>query len=127
MELLIELFLEVILQFFGEFLVELGWRSGKEVFRQRKVRNPWLAAIGSLLLGSIVGLASLAIIPKHFIQSELLQLVNLLMTPVLAGLAMWWIGRFRTKRNQQTIRLESFWRGYLFALGMALLRYFLCK
>ncbi len=127
MEFLVELFFEVVLQFCGEFLVELGWRSGKEVFERRKVRNPWLAGLGSLLLGSLVGLASLIVLPRHFIQTEALRWTNLIITPVAAGLVMWWIGRCRIKRHQGAIRLESFWHGFLFALGMGLIRYLFCK
>lgn len=127
MELLVELVLEIVLQLFGEFLAELGWRSGKEVFAKRRLRNPWLAGIGSLMLGLVVGLVSLIFFPQHFIQTKAFRLLNLIVTPVVPGIVMWQIGCWRMKRQLDSIRLESFWHGYLFALGMGALRYFLCK
>lgn len=124
MEIIFELLFEVILQLFGEVLVELGWRAGGEVFEKRKFRNPWLAGLGSLLLGSLAGLISLLFLHHHFIKNEALRILNLLLTPLAAGLVMWLIGRWRIRHDKETIRLESFWQGFIFALGMGLVRYF---
>ena len=51
------------------------------------------------------------------------RLANLIITPVICGYAMGALGRFRTSRGSATMRLDTFSYGYLFGLGMALVRY----
>ena len=51
------------------------------------------------------------------------RLANLIITPVICGYAMGALGRFRTSRGSAPMRLDTFSYGYLFALGMALVRY----
>ena len=127
MEFLFEILFEVVLQLFGELLAELGCRAVGEVFEQRKFRNPWLAGLGSLLLGAVAGALSLFLFHHHFIKTTPLRTVNLLFAPLVAGWLMWSIGRWRIQREKSTIRLESFWHGFVFALGMGLVRYCFCK
>jgi hypothetical protein len=122
-----EIIFELILQIAFEGLAELGWRSGEEVFARRRVRNPWLAGFGTLMFGVIAGLLSLLVFREHFIKDSALRVLSLIFTPLLAGLVMWAIGRWRMRRQLDSIRLESFAHGYLFALGMGLIRYVLCK
>ena len=127
MEFILEMLFELLLQAVGELLFELGWRASLEVFEQRRYRNPLLAGFGSLFFGLCAGALSLIFVPHHFITSDTLRMLNLLVTPLLVGLLMWTIGRWRIKRDKDTIRLESFWHGFIFALGMGLFRFFLAK
>jgi hypothetical protein len=114
---------ELILQIIAELLIESGFHGLANIVKSRKDRNPYLAFIGYCLLGTIVGFISLAIFPALFITGETFVLINLLVTPVLAGLAMSAIGRWRTKKGKNIIRLDSFIYGFSFALCMALVRY----
>ena len=43
-EAIVEIFFEIVLQIFGEVLIEFGLQSLAEPFRQRP--NPWVAGIG---------------------------------------------------------------------------------
>lgn len=99
----------------------LGLHSMREPFRRPP--NPWLAAIGYAILGAIAGGLSLLILPTLFVQSHSLQLMNVVLTPIAAGLAMMAIGAWRRRRDQEVIRLDKFAYGYLFALAMALVRF----
>ena len=124
-----EIIFEVLFSFIGEFLLqvllealaELGLHSMREPFRRPP--NPWLAAIGYAILGAIAGGLSLLILPTLFVQSHSLQLMNVVLTPIAAGLAMMAIGAWRRRRDQEVIRLDKFAYGYLFALAMALVRF----
>ena len=49
--------------------------------------------------------------------------MNLLVTPVLAGLAMVALGKLRLARGQDTVMLDRFVYAYVFALGFAVLRF----
>lgn len=121
LELLFEFFAEFLLQIVVELLAEIGLRSVTEPFR--KPPNPWLAAIGYAIFGATAGGISLFVLPEPLVQEETWRLVNLAVTPVLAGLAMAAMGAWRARRGQQTLRIDRFSYGYLFALCMAIVRF----
>jgi hypothetical protein len=122
-EFLFQIVFEFILQIFGELLVELGLRSAAEPFREREARNPVLAFVGYALLGIIVGGLSLLIFPQSFVRSAKLHWVSLVITPTLAGLVMSLVGWLRNRQGKTVIRLDSFSYGFIFAFGMALVRF----
>lgn len=126
-----EFFFEVILQFLFEFLLQLlmevfteaGFQSLSEVFKDRQVRNPWAAAFGYFLLGAALGGLSLLIFHKTMIRKPEIRMANLLITPFLMGLVMVLIGKLRRKKGYTLVRLDRFGYGFLFAFGMALVRF----
>lgn len=120
-ELLFQFVSEFLLQIVFEVLAELGMHSVKEPFK--KPPNPWFAAIGYTILGTIAGALSLWIFPTLFLASENAQIAGLVLTPVVAGVAMAAFGAWRHRRNQTIIRLDKFAYGYLFALAMAVVRF----
>lgn len=122
MELLVELLLEFLIQFFGEVLFELGWRSISAPFR--KQANPWLAAIGYAFFGAVCGGISLWLFPNHMVAHPVWRLLNLGITPVAAGLSMSLLGAWRANRGQELIRIDRFSFGYLFALCLGLVRFY---
>jgi hypothetical protein len=121
---LLQLLGEMLLQVAGEALAELGVHCVAEVFERRP--HPWVAAIGYVILGSVVGLVSAWIVPA-LITSPALRIANIAVTPLVAGATTALIGRWRRRREQDLIRLDRFAYGYLFALSMALVRLGLAK
>jgi hypothetical protein len=123
-----EVLLEVLLQFVGEFILqiaaevlfELGIRSLGAPFKTAP--NPYFATIGYVLFGAIAGALSLWALPTLFIHSPTGRVVNAIFTPLVAGASMAAIGAWRTARGQRTILLDRFAYGFLFALVMALVR-----
>ena len=122
-ELLAELVLEGALTLILEFAGEFGLGSLSEPFVERKRRNPVLAGIGYFLFGAALGGLSLLAFPNSFIRSESFHGINLLITPLLAGLGMALIGKFRERKAGASLRLDNFIFGYLFALPMTLIRF----
>jgi fluoride ion exporter CrcB/FEX len=120
---ILQLFGEVILQLVFEFLVEFGARGAADAFQRRSPLHPVIAAISYGILGGLAGWLSLWIAPDSLIDREWLRLLNLFVTPIVAGGVMAWLGAWRAKRNQELIRLERFSFGFLFAAAMALVRY----
>jgi sterol desaturase/sphingolipid hydroxylase (fatty acid hydroxylase superfamily) len=114
---------ELLLQAFFELLAELFGRSVKEPFRRPQPIHPWLAAIGYGIFGAIAGAISLWALPSLFISAQWLRIVNLIATPLLAGLMMERLGAWREMKDQKTIRLDTFAYGFVFALSMALVRF----
>ena len=114
---------EAVLQVVFEIIAEIMGHKASAPFK-RKPLHPALAALGYALMGAVAGGLSLLIFPHSFVDSEILRAVNLIVTPVMAGLAMAAIGRWRDNRDQDLIRLDRFSYGFLFAFAMALVRFF---
>jgi VIT1/CCC1 family predicted Fe2+/Mn2+ transporter len=121
LELFLELLLEIGVQIFGELLVELVLRPLAATFEKRP--NPVTAAFGYAMLGGIVGGLSLLLMPNHWLQNPGAQIANLIVSPIVAGIAMAIVGRWRESRGQELIRLDRFSYGYLFAFVSTLVRY----
>ena len=106
-----------------EFLAELGMRGVREPFRRTKPLNPWLAGLGYSIFGAVAGAISLGAFPASFIRAPWLRILNLVLTPILAGVAMTALGRWRKRKDQELIRLDRFAYAFLFALAIALVRF----
>jgi hypothetical protein len=61
--------------------------------------------------------------PMLFIRSVAWQKVNLVATPVLAGLAMSALGALRRRQGKVVLRIDRFSYGFVFAFAMALVRF----
>ena len=122
MEFLLELLGELLLQLLGEALFELGLHSLAAPFKRES--SPWLAAFGYAMFGALTGGVTLWLVPHHLVLTAGWRLVNLALTPFFAGMFMASVGAWRAKRGQETLRIDRFSYGYLFALSLALVRFF---
>lgn len=122
-ELLFEIIGEILIQIIFELLFEFGFYSVLEIRKKRKARNPFIAFIGYLIVGAAIGGISLFIFPESFISNSKYKILNLIMTPLLAGAVMSFMGWWRRKYDQEIIRLDKFLYGYAFALSMAIVRF----
>jgi hypothetical protein len=136
MEIIAEILLGLfgwLLEIAGEFLLQMLFEAIAELFghvfkasaprRDKAPLRPELAAVGYVLLGAASGAASLWLMPTLFIRSEPLRFVNLVVTPLLSGATMGWIGSWRRRHDKTTLRLESFAYGFSFAFAMAVVRF----
>jgi len=120
---MIEIIVEIFAELFLQLIIELIANFGIHAFNFEKRPHPVVASIGYLLLGAVLGAISLFMFKDSFIQGDTMQLVNLFATPVLVGLIMSAIGKVRESRDKEVVRLEKFAYGFLFAFGLALVRY----
>jgi len=125
-----EIIIEMLLQFLGECLLQAVMEALAELgvrivgpSRDRMPVSAWLAALGYLVLGCVAGGISLLVFPSHFIHVQWLKWLSLVLVPVGAGLVMSRIGKLRRRQGKELIRLDSFVYGFLFALAMALIRF----
>lgn len=121
MEILFEILGELLLQLFGESLVEIGLQALAEPFR--KSPHPWLAAPGYLVFGAVAGGLSLLLFPNYLMPTQSWRVYNAALAPVAAGLCMMALGAWRARRGQPVLRIDRFWYGYLFALAFGLIRF----
>ena len=126
-----EIIAELILGFIFEVLIGIGdavlfdslLHSLGAAFETRDRRNPVFAGIGYFLIGLLLGGLSVIIFPESFVRSERFHGINLIITPVLCGLVMAAIGRWLDRHGKTLLRLDSFVYGFVFAFGLALVRF----
>ncbi len=122
---MLEFLFEVLGEFVFQIILEAMAEAGLHVVAKpnRKPPNPFLAAIGYAVFGAIAGGLSLLIFPHNFVPAPW-RITNTLVTPVAAGLLMSALGAWRERRGQDRIRIDRFAYGYLFALGLGVVRFF---
>src|SRR5215211_7032635 len=127
MELLLEILLEVIVPLFAEIIAELALHKISSIRWVRTTARVAATAIMYFGVGLVAGFFSVLIFPKAFVRSFTLHGISLLITPVLGGLLMSYIAWLRFRTWDRTIRLETFFYGFIFAFAMALLRLLLTE
>jgi hypothetical protein len=114
---------EVLLQIGGEILIEFGFQSIGDSFRQRTRSHPVIAGAGAALMGGLAGVLTSLSWPTRILQPGPFRGVSLLVSPVITGLIMDRYGQWREDRGAGRSFLATFWGGALFAFTMALVRF----
>ena len=120
---LLQFLAEIFVQVVFEWLAGRGLRVVKAPFQSPSLSSPTLAVFGYALFGATAGGLSLLVFPNGIVGSYTLRLVNLVVTPVIAGALMSVLGAWRRRRGQALIRLDHFAYGMVFAFAMALIRF----
>jgi hypothetical protein len=128
----LEFIAEIALQLAFEWLAGTGVRGLRDARDTRNARrakpaarevSPALAVLGYAALGAIVGAISLWPFPNSFLGPYPARLANLVVTPVIAGALMSFIGGRRQLKGEPPIRLDRFAYGVVFAFAMSLVRF----
>ncbi len=120
---LVSLLFEFALPLFGDVLAELGIRALGESFQSHREHNAFLAALGYAIGGAILGALSLAAFPRSFIKGPILSIVNLIASPISAGLLMYQWGKYRQSRGEYPSARAGFVYGFVFAVAFGLIRF----
>lgn len=121
LELVFEFFGELILQLIAEFfggLFKAGWYK---LSRRERDLSPTLEAVWSIGTGVAAGVATLLVAPQLAIRLPWLQVLNLVLAPVAAGL---FVERLRAWReSRRAFSRPVFAYAALFGLAFALTRW----
>lgn len=122
-EFLIELLFEILVQILLQVGAELGLESVGNSFMGRRSANPWLSALGMVILGALLGFASSWVLPRRITPAFGFTGISIFLGPLFAGLAMYLYGSWRKSRGGNPTYLATFWGGGLFALAMSVVRW----
>jgi hypothetical protein len=119
----IEPFLEFLLELALAGLLDLLLRAVVRFFGTSHFANRAIASVGYFFLGASAGGLSLIIFPHALVHSSRLHGINLLVSPIATGVAMFLVGAMLSRRGKAVTRIEGFGFGFAVALGVALVRY----
>ena len=122
--LLIQLVLEVGLQIFGSLGFDFATESRRTKGEHGQVKDDdgcgWLTAFA--VFGGICGGLSLIFAPKLILPKLGLRLVNLIVSPLIAGGLSYLVARYVWTARGQSPQ-HHFRRGFCFALAFGLVRF----
>lgn len=118
-----ELLFEVLIEVFGQLLIEFGLRGISATSQKR--HSPVYAFFGYVMLGTICGGLSILFVSDPVITNEFFGMIHLLVAPVVAGLFMSVRRKLLIKKGKVCLRINSFVYGYSFALAFAAVRFYL--
>jgi len=128
-EFLLEAFLELIaaavLELASRALLGL-FKSLAEAIKDSRALTGFLYA----LLGMLAGTLSLLVLPHPLIHREhpiKFHGISLLISPLITGLVLSSLGAVMRRWGKRVTPIATFGYGFAFALGMALIRFFLTK
>jgi hypothetical protein len=122
LEVIIELFGELVLQLIGQLLAALGEHT-VAAHRTAGPRSRALSILGHIMFGGIVGALSLLVVQHSLIDDPTARVVSLFASPIAAGAVTAAIGWLLRRNDRATVPLERFGYGFLFAFSFALVRF----
>jgi hypothetical protein len=122
-EILAEALLEILLGLVAALLSRAIRKFFVTSRRFRRVPTTLAFAV----VGIAAGFLSMSVFPQPLVHPSRFHGVSLLISPVITGLAMAFIGHIAQKRGRESVQIESFGYGFVFALAIAVVRFFLVK
>jgi hypothetical protein len=124
-------FLEPLFELLAEFLLELAfglvlsffWRKVRAARWKTRRISLWLILPFLGAVGAAIGWISILVIPSPIFHPGRFHGLSMILSPLLTGLVLAFVGSDLRRRKEMPATLESFWGGFAFALGMALVRF----
>lgn len=123
---MLELLLDLIVELFGQILIEVLWEFGAAVYkagRPRGRRSMGVAVVGYAVTGAAIGALSLLVWPDRLLRPGPVPGLSLIISPVCVGVALHAWGWVRRRGGHATTNLATFRGGAAFAAGTALVRF----
>ena len=125
--MLIGALLELLVEVLGEALFAMAGAVVKAAFREaisdEDQSTRALAAIGHCLMGAIAGGVSLLLLQREVVRHVVFPGMSLILAPICTGALLEFLGRWWVRRGNVRMALFTFWGGFYFALGMAVVRF----
>lgn len=125
--LILESLLEAVFEFLSAVLADVILRSLGELFEPPETQNSLLAIIGHAVFGLALGGLSLIFVPYRLVHPSKIHGASLIISPVITGALLSWTGALLRKRDKKAMQIESFGYGFVFAFGIALVRFLFAR
>jgi hypothetical protein len=125
--MLLEPLLEALFEFLAAAMADMFLRSLGEIFAPPEAQNSFLATLGHAMFGLALGGLSLVVFPYRLVHPSKIHGASLVISPVITGALLSWTGALLRKQGKKAMQIESFGYGFVFALGIALIRFFFAK
>jgi hypothetical protein len=79
------------------------------------------------LLGFVFSFVSVLVLPHPLVHPSKFHGISLLISPVITGIIMSFIGRTVRRRGKTPVQIESFAYGFTFAFAFALIRFLMVR
>ena len=122
-EVLFEAFIEIVC----EGLTSLLTRRISKLFKSISDVNPIATTFALGMLGALVGFLSVVVYPHPLVHPSRLHGVSVIASPLITGFVMAQLGRLLRNHGRKVVPIESFGYGFMFALAMALVRFFMLR
>jgi hypothetical protein len=124
---MLEALLELLVEVLGEALFAVAGAVVQAAFEEaasdETQSHRALAAIGHVLMGGIAGAISLLVLRREVVAHLLIPGTSLIVAPICTGALLELLGRWWVRRGNVRMVLFTFWGGFSFALGMAVVRF----
>lgn len=136
MEDLLGEFLGLLFEIFFEVLIQLVFEAGVDAVSRAPGRfhlasflrtklspsNPVASVLKFTILGFGLGAVSLVVFSHPLVHPSKFHGISLLISPVITGFVMGFIGNRVRRRGKTPVQIESFTYGFAFAFAFALIR-----
>ncbi len=121
----------IILQVLGQIIFELFaylpwdwiWYAVPFDWEEDDSWRKWLAAIFSLIIGILLGWASLHFFPDVMVKWGWLRIAFLVISPLGSGMIAREVAQWRKERNSSVDPMFHFWIGLCFSVGLVWVRF----
>lgn len=124
---LFEILAEALFEFLLGAIAGLLSRGIRRLYVTAHRIGPVFSGTICALAGALAGWLSSAVFPHPLVHPSHFHGISLLFSPLAAGLGMALIGRMSRAFGRSAARIESFGYGFVFALGISLVRFALVK
>ncbi len=118
-----DVLLELIVEIFGEVLFGIAGAILEEAISDDNQSSRIPAVAGHFLMGAIAGVVSLAVLRQQVVPHVVIPGLSLIVAPIGTGILLELLGRWWVRRGNVRMALFTFWGGFCFGLGMALVRF----
>ncbi len=124
---MLEALLELVVEVLGETLFAMAGAvlqaSFEEAVSDDSRSHRALAAIGHVLMGAAAGAISLLVLKAQVVHHFIVPGTSLIVAPICTGALLEVLGSWWVRRCNVRMVLFTFWGGFSFALGMAVVRF----
>jgi hypothetical protein len=125
--IILEPLLEALFEFLAAAMADVFLRSLGELFEPPETQNSFLVTLGHAVFGLALGGLSLVFFPYRLVHPSKIHGASLIISPIIAGALLSWTGALLRNRGKKAMQIESFGYGFVFALAIALVRFFFAK